>query len=79
VRFRSLWSNPAVSGSVTRGLETFLVLVHGRAVETDPRGLESEGFAAYPRELYDFDWDAAHPTAPYAWIDASTLLAFKRP
>jgi len=78
-RFRNIRANPAVSGAVTRGLETFLVLVHGRAVETDPRGPEAEGFAAYPRELYDFDWDAAHPTAPYAWIDASTLLAFKRP
>jgi uncharacterized pyridoxamine 5'-phosphate oxidase family protein len=78
-RFRNIRANPAVSGAVTRGLETFLVLVHGRAVETDPRGPDAEGFAAYPRELYDFDWDAAHPTAPYAWIDASTLLAFRRP
>jgi uncharacterized pyridoxamine 5'-phosphate oxidase family protein len=78
-RFRNIRANPAVSGAVTRGLETFLVLVHGRAVETDPRGGEAEGFAAYPRELYDFDWDAAHPTAPYARIDASTLLAFRRP
>jgi uncharacterized pyridoxamine 5'-phosphate oxidase family protein len=78
-RFRNIRANPAVSGAVTRGLETFLVLVHGRAVETDPRGPEAEGFAAYPRELYAFDWDAAHPTAPYAWIDASTLLAFRRP
>jgi Pyridoxamine 5'-phosphate oxidase len=77
-RVRNIRANPAVSGAVTRGLETFLVLVHGRAVETDPRGPEAEGFAAYPRELYDFDWDAAHPTAPYAWIDASTLLAFRR-
>jgi hypothetical protein len=47
-------------------------------VETDPRGPDAGGFASYPRELYDFDWDAAHPDAPYAWIDASTLLAFKR-
>ena len=78
-RFRNIRANPAVSGAVTGGLETYLVLVHGRAVETDPRGPDAEGFAAYPRELYDFDWDAAHPTAPYAWIDASTLLAFRRP
>ena len=78
-RFRNIRANPSVSGSVTRGLETFLVLVHGRAVETDPRGAEAGGFARYPREIYDFDWDAAHPTAPYAWIDAGTLLAFKRP
>jgi uncharacterized pyridoxamine 5'-phosphate oxidase family protein len=77
-RFRNIRGNPAVSAAVTRGLETFLVLVHGRAVETDPRGPDAGGFAAYPRELYDFDWDAAHPTAPYAWIEATTLLGFKR-
>jgi hypothetical protein len=70
--------NPAVSGSITRGLETFLVLVHGSAVEIDPRGPGAEGFAQMPRELYDFDWDTAHPDAPYARIDARTLLAFKR-
>jgi uncharacterized pyridoxamine 5'-phosphate oxidase family protein len=79
VRFRNIRSNPAVSGVVTRGLETFLVMVHGRAIETDPRGSDARGFADYPRELYDFDWDAAHPSAPYARIEASTMLAFKRP
>jgi uncharacterized pyridoxamine 5'-phosphate oxidase family protein len=78
-RFRNIRANPAVSGAITRGLETFLVLVHGRAVETDPRGPEAGGFAAYVREVYDFDWDAAHPTAPYAWIEAATLFAFVRP
>ena len=31
-----------------------------------------------PREVYDFDWDTAHPEAPYARIEARTLLAFKR-
>jgi uncharacterized pyridoxamine 5'-phosphate oxidase family protein len=78
-RFRNIRSNPAVSGVVTRGLETFLVIVHGRAIETDPRGADARGFAEYPRELYDFDWDAAHPDAPYARIEPSTMLAFKRP
>jgi uncharacterized pyridoxamine 5'-phosphate oxidase family protein len=77
-RFRNIRANPAVSGVVTGGLETFLVVVHGRAVETDPRGPEAGGFAVYPREVYDFDWDAAHPDAPYAWIDAGTMLAFRR-
>ena len=77
-RFRNLRANPAVSGAITRGLETFLVLVHGAAEEIDPRGPESGGFGAYAREVYDFDWDAAHPDAPYARIDAHTLLAFKR-
>jgi len=78
VRFANLRANPAVSGAITRGSETFLVVVHGRAVELDPRGAEAEGFAAYPREIYDFDWDAAHPSAPYARIDAATMLAFQR-
>ncbi len=57
-RFRNIRANPAVSAALTRGLETFLVIVHGRAVEIDPRGPEAGGFADYPRELYDFDWDA---------------------
>jgi hypothetical protein len=77
-RFRNIRANPAVSGSVTRGLETFLVLVHGDAIEIDPRGPEAGGFADYARDTYDFDWDAAHPAAPYARIHARTMLAFKR-
>jgi uncharacterized pyridoxamine 5'-phosphate oxidase family protein len=77
-RFRNIRANPAVSGVVTRGLETFLVIVHGRAVETDPRGQEAGGFADYPRAVYDFDWDAMHPDSPYARIEANTMLAFKR-
>jgi pyridoxamine 5'-phosphate oxidase-like protein len=78
-RFRNIRANPAVSGAITRGLETFLVIVHGHAIETDPRGPDAGGFADCAREVYDFDWDAMHPTAPYARIDAQTLLAFKRP
>jgi hypothetical protein len=78
-RFRNIRSNPAVSATVTKGLETFLVIVHGTAVEIDPRGPDAEGFARYPREVYEFDWDSAHPEAPYARIEAKTLLAFKRP
>jgi hypothetical protein len=78
LRFRNIRANPAVSGVVTRGLETFLVMVHGRAIETDPRGAEAGGFAEYPRAVYDFDWDAMHPDSPYARIEASTMLAFKR-
>jgi hypothetical protein len=77
-RFRNIRANPAVSAAVTKGGETFLVIVHGEAVEIDPRGPEAGGFARYPREVYDFDWDAAHPEAPYARIEAKTLLAFKR-
>ena len=78
LRFRNLRANPAVSGAITRGGETFLVLVHGRAVELDPRGPDAEGFARYPRDVYDFDWDAEHGCSPYARIEAHTLLAFAR-
>lgn len=77
-RFRHIRTNPAVSGAINRGGEEFLVVVHGRAVETDPRGPEADGFADYVREVYDFDWDTVHPDAPYAWIDAHTLHAFMR-
>jgi len=77
-RFRNIRANPAVSGALHRGLETFLVIVHGHAVETDPRGPEAGGFGDYIRSVYDFDWDEMHPTAPYARIEARTLLAFKR-
>lgn len=78
-RFRNIRANTAVSGVITRGLETFLIQVHGNAIELDPRGPEAEGFARCPRELYtEFDWDEVHPNAPYARIDARTLLAFKR-
>jgi len=42
-RFRNIRANPAVSGAVTHGLETFLVIVHGRAIETNPRGPEAGG------------------------------------
>ncbi|HEX3509916.1 MAG TPA: pyridoxamine 5'-phosphate oxidase family protein [Solirubrobacteraceae bacterium] len=79
LRFRSLWANPAVSASVTRGVETFLVLVHGRAVTADPRAEESRGFAAYARHVYDFDWDALADGALYAWIEPASFLAFRRP
>jgi uncharacterized pyridoxamine 5'-phosphate oxidase family protein len=78
LRFRNIRANPAVSAVLTRGLETFLVMVHGRAIELDPRGPEAGGFAAYPREVYEFDWDAVHPDAPYARIEAKTMFAFRR-
>jgi hypothetical protein len=79
LRFRNIRRNAAVSGAITKGTETFLVIVHGTAVEADPRGPEGRGVADYMRATYDFDWDKAHPDAPYARIVASTLLAFKRP
>jgi hypothetical protein len=78
-RFRCLWSNPAVSGSITRGGETFLVLVHGSAVTVDPRGPDARGFGDYAREVYDFDWDALADGALYARIEPRSMLAFRKP
>jgi hypothetical protein len=74
-RFRNIRSNSAVSAAITRGLETFLVLAHGGAIETDPRGPDAGGFADYARESYDFDWDAAHPGAPYARSSGESFAA----
>jgi hypothetical protein len=78
LRSRNIRANPAVSGVVTRGLQRFLAIVHGRAVETDPRGPDA-GASRPIRALHDFDWDAAHPDAPFARIEASTMLSFRRP
>jgi uncharacterized pyridoxamine 5'-phosphate oxidase family protein len=77
-RFRNIRVNPSVSAAVTRGIETFLVIVHGQAREIDPLGDDANGFARYPRELYEFDWDAEHSESPYARIEARTMLAFMR-
>ncbi len=58
--------------------ETDQELRRGHATELDPRGPQAGGFAAHARAVYDFDWDAGFPDAPYARIDARTVLAFKR-
>jgi len=77
-RFRNIRANPAVSGAVVKG-QTFAVVVHGRAIELDPRGPEAEGFGDYARAVYTgFDWDAEFPDAPYARIDAARLFAYHR-
>ena len=44
-RFRNIRANPAVSGAISRGLETFLVLVHGRAELPRAGGLADEAAA----------------------------------
>lgn len=77
-RFRNIRENAAVSGAVVRG-QTFAVIVHGHAVECDPRGPEAEGFGDYARAVYTgFDWDAEFPDAPYARIHATRLFAYHR-
>jgi uncharacterized pyridoxamine 5'-phosphate oxidase family protein len=76
-RFRHIRARPAVSATHLRG-EELAVVVHGRAVEIDPRGPGEEGFRAYLNETYpgwdDADWAAG---APYAWIEASAMFTFR--
>jgi uncharacterized pyridoxamine 5'-phosphate oxidase family protein len=76
-RFRHIRARPAVSATHIRG-EELAVVVHGRAVEIDPRGPGEEGFRAYLNETYpgwdDADWAAG---APYARIEPSAMFTFR--
>jgi uncharacterized pyridoxamine 5'-phosphate oxidase family protein len=76
-RFRHIRARPAVSATHLRG-EELAVVVHGRAVEIDPRGPGEEGFRAYLNETYpgwdDAGWAAG---APYARIEPSAMFTFR--
>jgi hypothetical protein len=76
-RFRHIRARPAVSATHLRG-EELAVVVHGRAVEIDPRGAGEEGFRAYLNETYsgwdDADWARG---APYARIEPSAMFTFR--
>jgi uncharacterized pyridoxamine 5'-phosphate oxidase family protein len=75
-RFRHIRARPAVSATHLRG-EELAVVVHGRAVEIDPRGPDEEGFRAYLNETYPGWDDAAWAAgAPYARIDPSAMFTF---
>jgi uncharacterized pyridoxamine 5'-phosphate oxidase family protein len=76
-RFRHIRARPAVSAAHIRG-EELAVIVHGRAVEIDPRGPGEEAFRGYLNETYpgwdDADWAAG---APYARIEPSAMFTFR--
>jgi uncharacterized pyridoxamine 5'-phosphate oxidase family protein len=76
-RFRHIRARPAVSATHLRG-EELAVVVHGRAVEIDPRGAGEEGFRAYLNETYsgwdDADWARG---APYARIEPRAMFTFR--
>jgi uncharacterized pyridoxamine 5'-phosphate oxidase family protein len=76
-RFRHIRARPAVSATHLRG-EELAIVVHGRAVEIDPRTPEHAGFHAYLNETYpgwdDADWAAG---APYARIEPSAMFTFR--
>ena len=76
-RFRHIRARPAVSATHIRG-EELAIVVHGHAVEIDPRGPGEEGFRAYLNETYpgwdDADWAAG---APYARIEPSAMFTFR--
>jgi uncharacterized pyridoxamine 5'-phosphate oxidase family protein len=76
-RFRHIRARPAVSATHMRG-EELAVVVHGQAVEIDPRAPEHAGFRGYLNETYpgwdDADWAA---DAPYARIEPSAMFTFR--
>src|ERR687889_1266575 len=77
-RFRHIRARPAVSATHLRG-EELAIVVHGRAVEIDPRAPEHAAFRAYLNETYpgwdDADWAAG---APYARIEPSAMFTFRQ-
>jgi uncharacterized pyridoxamine 5'-phosphate oxidase family protein len=75
MRFRHIRARPAVSATVTHG-EEFAVVVHGRAVEVDPRTADDGGFLRYLAEIYGGDWSDWGGGAPYARIDAERMFSF---
>ena len=76
-RFRHIRARPAVSATHLRG-EELAIVVHGRAVEFNPRAPEHAAFRAYLNETYpgwdDADWAAG---APYARIEPSAMFTFR--
>jgi uncharacterized pyridoxamine 5'-phosphate oxidase family protein len=76
-RFRHIRARPAVSATHMRG-EELAIVVHGRAVEIDPRSAGEAAFRAYLNETYpgwdDAEWAAG---APYARIEPSAMFTFR--
>ena len=75
LRFRNIRERPAVSATVTHG-EEFAVVVHGTAVQVDPRAPEESALRDFLNEQYDGDWVDRGPANPYARIDAAKLFTF---
>jgi nitroimidazol reductase NimA-like FMN-containing flavoprotein (pyridoxamine 5'-phosphate oxidase superfamily) len=75
LRFRNIRARPSVSATVTHG-EEFAVVVHGQAVEVDPRAPESSDFRDYLNEAYNGEWVDRGPLSPYARIDAEKMFTF---
>jgi uncharacterized pyridoxamine 5'-phosphate oxidase family protein len=76
-RFRHIRARPAVSATHLRG-EELAIVVHGRAVEIDPRAPEHAAFRAYLNETYPGWDDAAWAAgAPYARIEPSAMFTFR--
>ena len=76
MRFRHIRARPAVSATITHG-EKFAVVVHGRAVEVDPRTADGGGFLAYLTEVYGPEWEQWYPESPpYARIEARRMFTF---
>jgi nitroimidazol reductase NimA-like FMN-containing flavoprotein (pyridoxamine 5'-phosphate oxidase superfamily) len=75
LRFRNIRERPQVSATVTHG-EEFAVVVHGTAVEVDPRAPENSDLRDFLNEQYKGEWVDRGPASPYARIDAEKLFTF---
>jgi uncharacterized pyridoxamine 5'-phosphate oxidase family protein len=75
MRFRHVRARPAVSATVTHG-EEFAVVVHGKAVEVDPRTADGGGFLRYLAEVYGGDWSDWGGSSPYARIEPDRMFSF---
>ena len=76
LRFRHIRARPSVSATVTHG-EEFAVVVHGTAVEIDPRTADDGGFLAYLKEVYGPQWEDWYPASPpYARIEPTRMFSF---
>ena len=76
LRFRNIRARPSVSATVTHG-EDFAVVLHGTAVEVDPRTADDGGFLSYLKEVYGPKWEEWYPESPpYARIEPSRMFTF---
>ena len=76
MRFRHIRARPSVSATITHG-EEFALVVHGKAVEIDPRTADEGGFLEYLKEIYGGDdWEDWGGSSPYARIEPERMFTF---
>ena len=76
MRFRHIRARPSVSATITHG-EDFALVVHGTAVEVDPKTADEGGFLRYLKEVYGGDdWEEWAGDSPYARIEPIRMFTF---